>query len=57
MEETCNKDIWLFDCGSNNHIPGNKDLFSSLDSFNTYEIKLGNDYAVQSLGKGIFLVG
>jgi hypothetical protein len=34
----------------------NKDLFSSLDNSVTSEIKLGDDYQVKALGKGVFFV-
>jgi hypothetical protein len=39
--------------GFNNHILANKYLFSSLDNFVTFEIKLGDDSKVKYLGKGV----
>jgi hypothetical protein len=52
-EETNNNDLWLLDNGFNNHISGRKDLFSSLGSSITFEIKFGDDYQVKYLGKGV----
>lgn len=51
-----NKDIWLLDSGCSNHMTGNKELFSSLDSNITSEIKLGDDSNVKAHGKGVISV-
>jgi hypothetical protein len=55
-EASNNHDLWLLDSGCNNHMTGNKDLFSSLDSSVTSQIKLGDDYQKKVVGKGIIYV-
>ena len=55
-EEHCNKDLWLLDSRCNNHMTGNKSLFSSLDSSVVTNIKLGDDFLVPTKGKGTILV-
>ena len=39
-----------------NHMIGNKELFSSLDTSIQYEVKLGNDSKVKVNGKGVIVV-
>ena len=51
-KEHCNSDIWLLDSGFNNHMIGNKSLFSSLDYFVVTNIKLGDEFQVSEKGKG-----
>jgi hypothetical protein len=46
------KDLWLLDSGCNNHMTGNKDLLSCIDSSLSFDITLGNDYLVKVQGKG-----
>lgn len=53
--ESSSKDVWLLDNGCNNHMTGNKKLFSSLDNSVKFEIKLGGDHLVDALGKAQFL--
>ena len=55
-KEHCNLDLWLLDSGCNNHMTGNKSLFSSLDSSVVTNIKLGDDSLVPAKGKGIIPV-
>jgi transposase InsO family protein len=55
-EASNNHDLWLLDSGCNNHMTGNKDFFSSLDSSVTSQIKLGDDYQKKVLGKGVVFV-
>jgi hypothetical protein len=55
-KEDHNKDLWLLDSGCNNHMTGNKKLFSSIDSSIQSEITLGDDYHVKALGKGVVSV-
>ena len=55
-EEHCSLDLWLLDSSCNNHMIGNKLLFSSLDSSVVTNIKLRNDFLVPTKGKGIVLV-
>jgi hypothetical protein len=55
-QENNNHDLWLLDSGCNNHMTGNKHLFTSLDSSVTYQIKLGYDYQNNFLGKGVIYV-
>jgi hypothetical protein len=45
------KDLWLLDSGCNNHMTGNKDLLSCIDSSISSDITLGNDYLVKVQGK------
>ena len=51
-EEHCISDLWLLDSGCNNHMIGNKSLFSSLDSCVVTNIKLGDEFQVPEKGKG-----
>lgn len=44
IEEINNNDLWLLDSGYNNHMIGNKDLFSTLDYSFKSKIKLGVDH-------------
>jgi hypothetical protein len=59
---TCNvtqesdNDILFLVSGCSNHMTGNKDLFSYIDTSIQSEVKLGNDYKVTINGKGVFLV-
>ena len=59
---TCNvtqessKDIWFLDSACSNHMTGNKELFSSLDTSIQSEVKLGNDCKVKVNGKGVIVV-
>jgi hypothetical protein len=46
------KDLWLLDNGCNNHMTGNKELLSCLDSSISSDITLGNDHLVKVQGKG-----
>jgi hypothetical protein len=46
------KDLWLLDSGCNNHMTGNKDLLSCIDSSISSDITLGNDSLVKVQGKG-----
>jgi hypothetical protein len=46
------KDLWLLDSGCSNHMTGNKDLLSCIDSSISSDITLGNDYLVKVQGKG-----
>jgi hypothetical protein len=55
-KEDHNKDLSLLDSGCNNHMIGNKKLFSSIDCFIQSKITLGDDYHVKPLGKGVLLV-
>ena len=52
-EENYSSYLWLLDSGCNNHMTGNKSLFSSLDSPVITNIKLGDDSLVPAKGKGI----
>lgn len=55
--EECNKeDVWLLDNVCDNHMTGNKEFFSSLDSNIESEIKLGDDHLVDALAKDIVTV-
>ena len=59
---TCNvtqessNDVWFLDSGYRNHMTGNKDLFSSLDTSIQSKVKLGNDSKVRINGKGVIHV-
>ena len=55
-EEQCSSNLWLLDRGCNNHMTGNKSLFSSLDSSVVTNINIGDDSLVPAKGKGIILV-
>ena len=45
-------DIWYLDSGCSNHMTGNLDLFSSLDTSVKTNVTLGNNVQVIVLGKG-----
>ena len=51
-EEHCSSDLWLLDSNCNNHMIGNKSLFSSLDSSVVMNIKLGGDILIPAKVKG-----
>jgi hypothetical protein len=53
MSEEQPKDLWLLDSGCSNHMTGNKDLLSCIDSSLSSDITLGNDSLVKFQGKGI----
>jgi transposase InsO family protein len=46
------KDLWLLDSGCSNHMTGNRELLSSIDSSISSNITLGNDYLVKVQGRG-----
>jgi hypothetical protein len=46
-------DVWFLDSGCSNHMTGNKDLFSSIDTSIQSEVKLRNDCKVTVNGKGV----
>jgi hypothetical protein len=46
------KDLWLLDSGCINHMTGNKDLLSCIDSSISSNITLGNDCLVKVQGNG-----
>jgi hypothetical protein len=46
------KDLWLLDSGCSNHMTGNKDLLSCIDSLISSDITLGNNSLVKVQGKG-----
>ena len=56
IEEHCSSNLWLLDSGCNNHMTGNKSLFSSVDSFVVTNINLGDDSLVPTKGKGIISI-
>jgi hypothetical protein len=45
--EEHHKDLWLLESGCNNHMTGNKDLLSCIDSSMSSDITLGNDSLVK----------
>ena len=59
---TCNvtqessNDVWFLDSGCSNHMNGNKDLFSSLDTNIQSKVKFGNNSKIRVNGKGVILV-
>ena len=55
-EGHCSSDLWLLDSGYNNHMTGNKSLFSCLDSSVVTNINLGDEFLVPTKGKGTILV-
>lgn len=52
-EDIHTKDLWLLDSGCSNHMTGNKDLISCIDTSTNSEITLGDDSRVKAQGKGI----
>jgi hypothetical protein len=46
------KDLWLLDSGCSNHMTGNRELLSNIDSSIASNITLGNDYLVKVQGRG-----
>ena len=45
-------DIWYLDSGYSNHMTGNLNLFSNLDTSVKTDVTLGNNVQVTVLGKG-----
>ena len=56
VTQECSNGIWFLDSGCSNHMTGNKDLFSNLDTNIQSEVKLGNDNKVCAIGKGMIVV-
>jgi hypothetical protein len=54
--EEQHKDLWLLDSGCNNHMTGNRELLSCIDSSISYDITLGDDSLVKVQGKGIVAI-
>lgn len=50
--EPTDSDVWMLDSSCNNHMTGNKDLFSSFDSTVKNKVKLGDDHLVNVQGMG-----
>jgi len=46
------QEMWFIDSGCNNHMTSRKDWFSSIDSAFSDEVKLGNNYTLNVVGKG-----
>ena len=46
------KDLWFLDSGCSNHMCANKQWFSNLDEEFRQSVKLGNNSALDVLGKG-----
>lgn len=44
--------MWYLDSGCNNHMSGNKSLFSELDEYFHDTVKLGNNSRILVMGKG-----
>ncbi|XP_010474532.1 PREDICTED: uncharacterized protein LOC104754068 [Camelina sativa] len=56
--DTNNESIWYLDNGASNHMTGNKEFFSSLDTSIRGKVKLGDGSFVNIVGKGsIVFVG
>ena len=55
-EQSYSKNIWLINNGCNNHMIGNIDITSNIDTFVTYTIKLGDNHYIQSSRKGLVSV-
>lgn len=46
------EDVWFLDSGCNNHMCGDKSLFTNLNESFRQEVKLGNNIRMDVLGKG-----
>ncbi|CAL1391441.1 unnamed protein product [Linum trigynum] len=51
-EQKTNEDWWFLDSGCSNHMSGNKNWFTAIDSGTQCCVKLGNDYKLNVAGKG-----
>jgi len=51
-QQILDKDVWLLDSGCSNHMTGQNDLFSNLDTSLITTISLGDDHPIQASGKG-----
>ncbi|KAF2293462.1 hypothetical protein GH714_022661 [Hevea brasiliensis] len=52
LHETNRSDAWFVDSGCSNHMCGNQEMFSSLDTSFTHSVKLGNNARMKVTGKG-----
>jgi len=52
VEEESNHDVWYLDSGFSNHMSGNKEMFSSIDKYVKYEVRMGKKNKVSFMGKG-----
>lgn len=50
------EDLWFLDSGCNNHMTGEKKLFSEIDENFGYSVKLGNNARMAVQGKGTIKV-
>ncbi|VFQ83594.1 unnamed protein product [Cuscuta campestris] len=46
-------DVWFVDSGCSNHMCFNKEMFKELDESYKFEVKLGNNNAIQIEGRGV----
>ena len=46
-------DVWFVDSGCSNHMCGERNMFSSLDTAFTHNVKLGNNHKLMVGGKGV----
>ncbi|XP_022003226.1 uncharacterized protein LOC110900654 [Helianthus annuus] len=52
MEEAVKSDCWYLDSGCNNHMTGNRELFTHLDESLKKEVRTGDDKRLEVLGSG-----
>ena len=53
LHETRRGDVWFVDSGCSNHMCGERNMFSSLDTAFTHNVKLGNNHKLEVSGKGV----
>ncbi|GKB28169.1 retrovirus-related pol polyprotein from transposon TNT 1-94 [Tanacetum coccineum] len=53
LQGTRRGDVWLVDSGCSNHMCGQRNMFSSLDTSFTHNVKLGNNHKLIVVGKGV----
>lgn len=53
LHGTRRKDVWFVDSRCSNHMCGERDMFSSLDTAFTHNVKLGDNHKLMVGGKGV----
>ena len=51
-QDAVKKKVWFLDSGCSNHMSGDQDVFSSMDTKFKHSVKLGNNMKMEVVGKG-----
>ena len=54
--EECNKNVWYLDSGANNHMCGQKELFTDLNDKANGEVTFGDSSKTLIKGKGTIMI-